>query len=72
LIALTLTDKGQPSDVIGVTLSGRVADRITGLMVVKAVRGITLAWNEASAAVAGMPQSTIAAGCVTLSCYPIR
>ncbi len=49
---------------IGVILSGTATDGTSGCLAIKAVGGITLAQDEASAKYSSMPRSAIESGCV--------
>jgi two-component system CheB/CheR fusion protein len=49
---------------IGVILSGTASDGTSGCLAIKAVGGITLAQDEASAKYSSMPRSAVESGCV--------
>jgi two-component system, chemotaxis family, CheB/CheR fusion protein len=49
---------------IAVILSGTASDGTSGCLAIKAVGGITLAQDEASAKYASMPKSAVEAGCI--------
>ena len=49
---------------IGVILSGTASDGTSGCLAIKAVGGITLAQDEATAKYASMPRSAVESGCV--------
>jgi len=49
---------------IGVILSGTASDGTSGCLAIKAVGGITLAQDEATAKYASMPRSAIESGCI--------
>ncbi len=55
-------DKG--GQAIGVILSGTASDGVQGMKAIKEAGGLTFAQDEHTAKYPGMPQSSIAAGCV--------
>jgi two-component system CheB/CheR fusion protein len=55
---------------IGVILSGTATDGTSGCLAIKAVGGITLAQDEASAKYSSMPKSAIEAGCIDFVLSP--
>jgi two-component system CheB/CheR fusion protein len=61
LISLAADKGGQA---IGVILSGTASDGVQGMKAIKKAGGLTFAQDEHTAKYPGMPQSSIAAGCV--------
>jgi two-component system CheB/CheR fusion protein len=61
-------DKG--GQAIGVILSGTASDGVQGMKAIKEAGGLTFAQNEHTAKYPGMPQSSIAAGCVDFILTP--
>jgi two-component system CheB/CheR fusion protein len=61
-------DKG--GQAIGVILSGTASDGVQGMKAIKEAGGLTFAQNEHTAKYPGMPQSSIAAGCVDFVLTP--
>jgi two-component system CheB/CheR fusion protein len=55
---------------IGVILSGTASDGVQGMKAIKEAGGLTFAQNEHTAKYPGMPQSSIAAGCVDFILTP--
>jgi two-component system CheB/CheR fusion protein len=55
---------------IGVILSGTASDGVQGMKAIKEAGGITFAQDEHTAKYPGMPQSSIAAGCVDFVLTP--
>lgn len=55
---------------IGVILSGTASDGVQGMKAIKEVGGLTFAQDEHTAKYPGMPQSSIAAGCVDFVLTP--
>ncbi len=55
---------------IGVVLSGTASDGVRGLKAIKEAGGITFAQDEQTAKYPGMPQSSVAAGCVDFVLTP--
>jgi len=55
---------------IGVILSGTASDGVQGMKAIKEAGGITFAQDEHTAKYPGMPQSSIAAGCVDFILTP--
>jgi two-component system CheB/CheR fusion protein len=62
-------DRG--SQAIGVILSGTASDGVQGMKAIKEAGGITFAQDEQSAKYPGMPQSSVAAGCVDFVLTPV-
>jgi two-component system, chemotaxis family, CheB/CheR fusion protein len=67
LTSLALERGGQA---IGVILSGTASDGVQGMKAIKEAGGITFAQDERTAKYPGMPQSSIAAGCVDFILAP--
>jgi two-component system CheB/CheR fusion protein len=61
-------DKG--GQAIGVILSGTASDGVQGMKAIKEAGGLTFAQDEHTAKYPGMPQSSIAAGCVDFILTP--
>ena len=61
-------DKG--SRAIGVILSGTASDGVQGMKAIKEAGGITFAQDDKTAKYPGMPQSSVAAGCVDFILSP--
>jgi two-component system CheB/CheR fusion protein len=61
-------DKG--GQAIGVILSGTASDGVQGMKAIKEAGGLTFAQDEHTAKYFGMPQSSIAAGCVDFILTP--
>jgi two-component system CheB/CheR fusion protein len=55
---------------IGVILSGTASDGVQGMKAIKEAGGITFAQDERTAKYPGMPQSSVAAGCVDFVLTP--
>ncbi|MCK9374814.1 MAG: PAS domain-containing protein [Syntrophobacterales bacterium] len=55
---------------IGVILSGTASDGVQGMKAIKEAGGITFAQDEQTAKYPGMPQSSVAAGCVDFVLTP--
>ncbi|NTW88352.1 MAG: chemotaxis-specific protein-glutamate methyltransferase CheB [Desulfobulbaceae bacterium] len=53
---------------IGVILTGMGADGVKGMMKIKEMRGRTIAQDQETSIVYGMPQKAVEAGCVDLVC----
>jgi two-component system CheB/CheR fusion protein len=62
------SDKG--SQAIGVILSGTASDGVQGMKAIKEIGGITFAQDQHTAKYPGMPQSSVAAGCVDFVLTP--
>jgi two-component system, chemotaxis family, CheB/CheR fusion protein len=60
----------QGSLAIGVILSGTASDGVQGMKAIKEAGGITFAQDEQTAKYPGMPQSSVAAGCVDFILTP--
>jgi two-component system CheB/CheR fusion protein len=61
-------DKG--GQAVGVILSGTASDGVQGMKAIKEAGGLTFAQDEHTAKYTGMPQSSIAAGCVDFILTP--
>ncbi|MFA4901499.1 MAG: chemotaxis protein CheB [Desulfobaccales bacterium] len=61
-------DKG--GQAIGVILSGTASDGVQGMKAIKEAGGLTFAQDEHTAKYPGMPQSSVAAGCVDFILTP--
>lgn len=70
--ALLASAAAQPGPVIGVILSGMLADGSQGVRAVKRSGGRVLAQDPATARAAGMPSSALATGCVDFVLPPHR
>jgi two-component system, chemotaxis family, CheB/CheR fusion protein len=58
------------SQAIGVILSGTASDGVQGMKAIKEAGGITFAQDNQTAKYSGMPQSSVAAGCVDFVLTP--
>ncbi|MEJ2672826.1 MAG: chemotaxis protein CheB [Deltaproteobacteria bacterium] len=67
---LTSLAEDRGSQAIGVILSGTASDGVQGMKAIKEVGGITFAQDDATAKYPGMPQSSVAAGCVDFVLTP--
>ncbi|HZE21525.1 MAG TPA: chemotaxis protein CheB, partial [Desulfobaccales bacterium] len=67
---LTSLAEDRGGQAIGVILSGTASDGVQGMKAIKEVGGITFAQDEGTAKYPGMPQSSIAAGCVDFVLTP--
>jgi len=71
-VTLLSLKKLESTKIIGVVLSGMGRDGADGIAHVKSVGGITVAQNEETSAIFGMPKEAIATGCVDYICSPIE
>jgi two-component system CheB/CheR fusion protein len=67
---LTSLAEDRSGQAIGVILSGTASDGVQGMKAIKEAGGITFAQDEHTAKYPGMPQSSVAAGCVDFILTP--